>query len=544
MNKLPAHLLLAAALASALPPAAMAQTVPAAPNQPNAAIRLPSLGDVVSEDLSLGAERRLGEQVMAELRRDPDYLDDPLLLDYVQSLWQPLLAVARKRGDIGADTDTQFAWEPFLVRDRGVNAFALPGGFVGVYLGLIAMTASRDELASVLAHELSHVTQRHIARSITNASRQSLVGMAALLLGVLATSRSGNGDATQAVIVGSQAAIAQGQLNFSRDMEREADRIGWGVYSNAGFAPIGVAAMFEKLEHAARLNDNGAFPYLRSHPLTVERIGEARSRVDAAAGAPSAAQAPLDHQLMQARARVLMDSSVQALRRLQAQDAPAPASALAGSERVAALYASALASLQLREGARAQAAVDAAQALARGGAAGDTRATHALALLQAQALLANGQAPRALAVLDAAPMGAPRPLLLARAQAALEASRGGNSTALRISTEALQTWVAEQRDDATAWSMLAQCADALGLQLRSLRAQAEARAALGDLIGAIDRLRAAQRQARSASSAPDFIEASIIDSRLRDLNSRRRAQLAEARGERGHRGDRDEPTPQ
>ena len=303
MNKLPAHLLLAAALASALPPAAMAQTVPAAPNQPNAAIRLPSLGDVVSEDLSLGAERRLGEQVMAELRRDPDYLDDPLLLDYVQSLWQPLLAVARKRGDIGADTDTQFAWEPFLVRDRGVNAFALPGGFVGVYLGLIAMTASRDELASVLAHELSHVTQRHIARSITNASRQSLVGMAALLLGVLATSRSGNGDATQAVIVGSQAAIAQGQLNFSRDMEREADRIGWGVYSSAGFAPIGVAAMFEKLEYAARLNDNGAFPYLRSHPLTVERIGEARSRVDAAAGAPSAAQAPLDHQIGRASCR-------------------------------------------------------------------------------------------------------------------------------------------------------------------------------------------------------------------------------------------------
>ena len=237
MRKLPSRLLLAAALASAVPVA------PAQTQTPASAIRLPALGDAAGEDFTVGTERRLGEQIMAELRRDPDYLDDPLLLDYVQSLWAPLLSVARQRGDITADTDSGLAWETFLVRDRAVNAFALPGGFVGVHLGLIAMTTSRDELAAVLAHELSHVTQRHIARSITSSSRQSLVGLAALLLGVLAASRSGNSDATQAVIVGSQAAMVQGQLNFSRDMEREADRIGWGMHSGAGFAPVGVASM-------------------------------------------------------------------------------------------------------------------------------------------------------------------------------------------------------------------------------------------------------------------------------------------------------------
>ena len=159
-----------------------------------------------------------------------------------------------------------------------------------------------------------------------------------------------------------------------------------------------------------------------------------------------------------------------------------------------------------------------------------------MALLQAQVLQANGQAPRALALLEAEPAtGAPRPLLLARAQAALEVSRGdaSGSAALRYSTEALQTWVAEHHDDAAAWSLLGQCAQALGLQLRALRAEAEAHAALGDVGGAIDRLRAAQHQARTASVAPDFIEASIIDSRLRDLNALRRAQLAEARGEKG-----------
>ncbi len=527
--------MLAAALAGAMPGAPWAQA-PAA----NAAIRLPALGDSAGEDFSVGTERRLGEQIMAELRRDPDYLDDPLLLDYVQSLWAPLLAAARQRGDITPDTDTALAWEPFLVRDRAVNAFALPGGFVGVHLGLIALTASRDELAAVLAHEMSHVTQRHIARGLASSSRQSLVGLAALLLGVLATSRAGNGDATQAVIVGSQAAMVQGQLNFSRDMEREADRIGWGLHNGAGFAPVGVASMFEKLEHAARLNDNGAFPYLRSHPLTVERIGEARTRVEAAAGPRSAAQSPLDHQLMQARARILMDAGVPALRRQQGLDAPAPNAAPA--ERVAALYASALASLQLGETARALTAVEVALPLAKTAAPNDARASRALALVQAQVLQANGQpalAGRLLAAVEA--NGSARPLLLARAQAALEASRtGGDAGALRTSTEALQTWVAEQGHDASAWALLAQCADALGLRLRSLRAEAEARAALGDVGGAIDRLRAAQRQARSGNATPDFIEASIVDARLRELVARRRAQLAEARGERG----RQEPAPQ
>ena len=119
-----------------------------------AQVSLPSLGDSVSQDLDVGSERRLGDQVMREIRLDPDYLDDPLLLEYLQGVWNPLVAAAEKLGNIGDETHDRFAWEAFLVRDRSVNAFALPGGFVGVHLGLIAMTVSRDELASVLGHEL------------------------------------------------------------------------------------------------------------------------------------------------------------------------------------------------------------------------------------------------------------------------------------------------------------------------------------------------------------------------------------------------------
>ena len=537
--KTSASLLLAAALASVAPVAPFAQVK--LPAQSPSAIQLPSLGDSASDAFSVSTERRLGEQIMREIRRDNDYLDDPLLLEYVQSLWTPLLAASRARGNIGPDIDASFGWETFLVRDRSVNAFALPGGYVGVHLGLIAMTASRDELASVLAHELSHVTQRHIARSITSSSRQSMIGMAAMIIGLLVASRSSNSDVGQAAVVGSQAAMVQGQLNFSRDMEREADRIGWGVFTGAGFAPAGVAAMFEKLEAAYRHNDSGAFPYLRSHPLTVERIGDARSRLDSL-GAARATPAPtFEHALMQARARVLMDAGVQALRRQQGQDV-VPASATR-AERLGALYGSALASLRLREAPRAQAAIDAAQAALRTSPAPDARAERALQLLQAEALLAAQQPASALALLE--PLTpASRPLMLARAQAALDAARaGGSSAALRSSTEALQTWVAEQRNDAAAWSLLAQCAEQGGLRLRAIRAEAEATAALGALGGAIARLRAGQRLARASAGAPDFIEASIIDARLRDLTALRRQLLAEARGERGpdRGGERPEP---
>jgi predicted Zn-dependent protease len=497
---------------------------------PQAQVRLPSLGESVSDDVGVGSERKLGDQIMREIRRDPDYLDDPLLLEYVQSLWSPLVASARRRGDIGADIDRAFAWEPFLVRDRSVNAFALPGGYVGVHLGLIAITASGDELASVLAHEMSHVTQRHIARSIVNSQRQSLVSMAATIVGMIAASRTNNVDVGRAAVIGGQAAAVQGQLNFSRDMEREADRIGWGVFSGAGFAPEGMAQIFEKLEHAHRLNDSGAYPYLRSHPLTTDRIGEARARVQNAprhAGGPVGA---LEHALMQARARVLMDPSVHALRRLQGADANGSTVA----ERLGAQYASALASLLLREPARAQAPLEAAQAIVRASPRGDARALRSLRLLQGQWLLARGEPARAAELLDADGGDSTRPALLLRAQVALEAARANPAARddLRRQTEGLQTWVSDRRNDALAWAQLAQGAELLGLRLRALRADAEARAAIGDLSGAIDRLRAAQRLVRSGGAAPDFIEASIVDARARELESQRRQLLAELREER------------
>jgi predicted Zn-dependent protease len=503
-------------------------------------VRLPALGESAAEDFNVSTERRLGDQIMGEIRRDPDYLDDPVLLEYLQALWQPLVDAARTRGDVDVDTGTQFAWEAFLVRDKSVNAFALPGGFVGVHLGLIAMTASRDELASVLAHELSHITQRHIARSVANQSRQSLLGVAGMILAVLAASRSNNPDMAQAAIVGSQAAMVQGQLNFSRDMEREADRVGFAVLGQAGYDPAGMSAMFEKLDIANRLNDNGAYPYLRSHPLSLERQSEARLRAQGVQGTSAATPSPQTlHPLMAARARVLMDTSVVALRRLQ--EPPLPRPGQTPTDRLAALYASALASSLLRDHAQAERRIAEARALLGGQA--DPEQLRAFALLDAEGRLAAGDVDGAQAQMARvqgrwpAP-GQARPVLLLHAHAALQRRGGDRDVGLRSSLEALQTWVTAHPRDAMAWMLLGTTADALGLRLRALRAQAESRWLLGDLTGAMDRLRTGRTLARSGAAGQDFIEVSIIDARLRELESLRRQQLAEQRGGRGERGER------
>lgn len=505
----------AAGLSFALPPPAWPQ------------VQLPALGDAVSEDFGIGQERKLGEQIMREIRRDPDYLDEPVVLEYVQDIWQALLATARRRGDIAPEADERFAWEAFLVRDRSVNAFALPGGWVGVHLGLIAVTATRDELASVLSHELSHVTQRHIARSVANSQRQSMIGLAAMILGALAATRA-NGQAASALIVGGQAAAIQGQLNFSRDMEREADRVGHAVLTGAGYSAAGMASMFEKLENAYRLNDSHAFPYLRSHPLTTERIGEARARLG---GVAATSVAPsLEHVLVQARVRVAMDGRVDSLRRLQSLDGVTPtgSGAAALAERVHNLAASALSSSALRDFPRADAAAQAVRELVQGSPRSDARVQRSIALLMAQLAIERGEPARAADALAPYAADASRPVALLRSQVALApAARDG--AAWRRQAAELQTRVAVAPLDATAWTLLGQLHDRLGQPLRSLRAQAEARYALGDLSGAVDRLRAGQRQALGATA--DFVEASVIDARLRDIEAERRAIAAEMRSQ-------------
>ncbi len=499
-------------------PVALAPPVQAQPS-------LPTLGDGL--ELTAAAERKLGDRIIRELYRDPDYLDDAPLQEYVQSLLQPLLAAARQRGEVAPDVDERFAWAVLLGRDRSVNAFALPGGYFGVHLGLIGVVATPDELASVLAHELSHVTQRHISRLIAQQGRQTPLMIGALILSALAASK--NPGAAQALMVGGQALAIQNQLNFSRDMEREADRIGYGLMQPAGFAPQGFVAMFDKLQQANRLNDNGSWPYLRSHPLTTQRIADMQSR--STHDAPGAALAParLEHALLAARARVLMRPGVDIWRQWLAAPQDAGFARLARPELAAAWYSAALSGVQLADWPAARRALAGLRASVQGDAAGLRQAR----LLQAQLELAAGQPAQALAALRAQPPGAGerRPELLLQAQALLQtlaaAGAGSSPGELAALAERLHTWVTLQPQDAGAWQWLAQVWRAQGQGLRALRAEAEAQVAQYDYAAAVDRFRAGQELARNSGAAADFIEASIIDTRLRAVQSLLREQAAE-----------------
>jgi len=341
-----------------------------------------------------------------------------------------------------------------------------------------------------------------------------------MILGVIAAARSNSADAANALIVGGQAAAIQGQLNFSRDMEREADRVGFSLLAGAGFAPGGMAAMFEKLDQSSRLNDSGAFPYLRSHPLSSERIGEARSRVGA--GGAVASDRGFEHAVAQARARVLMDTRVDALRRWQAMDVDRPGST--PPDRLAGAYSSALASTLLRDWMRSDTALHNALGLA----GADARAARAVGLLAVQSLLERGDASRAALALRPFAGSASRPVMLLGAQVALATPGGAESGAVKTAADQLQTWLALHPHDASAWAHLGQAWARLGQPLRAMRAEAEVRLALGDLNGAVDRLRASQRAVRSGANV-DFIEASVIDARLREIEAQRRRLVADER---------------
>jgi predicted Zn-dependent protease len=447
----------------------------------SAQAQLPTLGD--TSEMNSGAERKLGEKVARELYRDPDYIDDPVLDEYVLDIWARLLAAARARGEITPEIDDRFAWQVLLGKERIINAFTLPGAWLGLQLGLVNVTATRDELASVLAHELSHVTQRHISRLMTQQNRQGPLMIGAMILGALAASKSA--DAANAVIAGSQALAMQNQLNFSRDMEREADRIGFGVMAQAGFAPQGFVTMFGKLEQAARLNDSGNFPYLRTHPMTTERMADMQSRQQLVARRATPPSPDLVHAMMVARSRVLSSPGVDVTRSFLAEVNAMPPGA-STSQQVGALYAAALAQAKLRD-------LPAASKLAARLApltAGEPKAARIAALLSAEIALQAGDPKPAAALGDAAPQG--RPELMMSSQARIASGRAGDTA------QRLQGWVALHPRDAPAWQLLASAYFAQGQTLRAIRAEAEAQVAHLDYQAAMDRFRAAQDLARKA----------------------------------------------
>ena len=228
---------------------------------------LPDLGDVSQNELSPIQERRLGESIMRQIRADRSYSDDAEVTDYLNTLGYRL---------VSASPESRQPFDFFLIVDPQVNAFALPGGFIGVNSGLVLAAQSESELASVLAHEVAHVTQHHIARMIAAQKQAQLTSLVGFALAILAA--RANSQLAEAALAASQAGYIQSSLNFTRDNEREADRAGFQILDRAGFDPHAMAVFFERLQRSTRFYETSAPSYLRTHPLTFERIADMQNR--------------------------------------------------------------------------------------------------------------------------------------------------------------------------------------------------------------------------------------------------------------------------
>ncbi len=260
-------LAIALAVLLSLPPRLLAQ---AAGND------LPDIGSPASSALSLDDEYHIGLQVMRQLRDEGQVIEDPEATEYLNSLGSRL--VTQASGDSGQK------FQFFFVRDDSINAFALPGGFIGVNYGLVLATRNESQLAGVLAHEIAHVTQRHIARRVRSQGRQGIATLAAIIASILLGAATGSSDAALGGISMAQGAAMQQQINFTRANESEADRVGMGFLAAAGFDPYGMPDFFETMGRRASLEGNtsqsrNALPeILQSHPVTSNRIAESRGR--------------------------------------------------------------------------------------------------------------------------------------------------------------------------------------------------------------------------------------------------------------------------
>jgi len=451
---------------------------------------LPDLGDISQTVFTPVMEKRMGDAVMERIRADRAYLDDPEVTDYINELGGRLVA---------ASPDSRQAFEFFAIADPAVNAFALPGGFIGVHSGLVLTAQSESELAAVLAHEVAHVTQRHIARMVAGQQRTQIMSLAALALAILASRASG--DAAQAIVAGAQAATIQSQLDFTRDNEREADRIGLQMLEKAGFDVRAMPLFLERLQRAHRVYDGNAPSYLRTHPITFERIADLQNRTESAAYR----QIPDNprFQMIRAKLRASLDDPRQALQQLE--------SGLRERRflsEAATRYGLVIALLRLKDFDRARVELQALEKI--------QPADPLVATLRGRLLVGAGDLAGAEAHFGAALRVFPRHRALIYGQAEVLLARNRPDVALRLVEDAL----VRTSDDARLYSLQSRCYEALGRRTLHHRAQAEFHSRLGNLPAAIEQLQLALR-----AGDGDFYLLSSVEARLREL----RAEDAERR---------------
>ncbi|MDR0996240.1 MAG: M48 family metalloprotease [Zoogloeaceae bacterium] len=458
---------------------------------------LPELGDTASSLLPFPVEKKIGRQIMNEIRlEEPSYLDDPEITAYLQWLGNRLSR---------ASSDPGIALRLFAVKDPTINAFAMFGGYIGVNTGLITAVQNESELAGVLAHETAHVTQRHLARGYEKQKQSMGVGLLAMAAALLAA-RS-NDQVAGAAMSSASAGMAQSALNFTRDFEREADRQGFVTLEKSGFDARAMADFFVRLQRATRQYENNAPAYLRTHPLTSERISDMENRAEDAPykQVPSS----LDFYLVRARLKAFEGTPAEAVDAFQRQIREKRAPNLA-----AAQYGLAVALERARRYAEGDAAIAAIKAL---------KITHPMIERQAAQLKVDQQQlgegialfRAALARNDSAfsRPGEITALTLGLADALIKAHRG------KEAIKPLEAAAASDPDNPKLWEKQAEIYAYTGLNARQHQALAEANVRNGRLDAAIEQLDLAQK-----APDQDFYLSSEIDARLRQLKRLRDSQ--------------------
>ena len=458
---------------------------------------LPSMGAASAAELSPMLERSLGQAIMAQGRRDPTYVDDPELSQYLTTMGRKLAAYAP-----GAVPEV----EMFGVRDPEINAFAMPGGYIGVNTGLIVSSASESELAAVLAHEIGHVVQRHIARGMTQQNQNGMVMLASLAGALLAALAGGGGNLAVGVAAFGQAAAINRQLGFSRDAEREADRAGFQMLTKAGYDAEGMSQMFARLMNASRLNEGaGGGSWASTHPLSIERMSDVQNRVR---GLPATRHVDSDDfWYVRAKMRVVQGRDAVSLRTAgqQLQD---EAQALSGVRRSAAYYGLALQAFQRNNLAEAERNLGLATA--------DGRNSAQLAKLSVDVALARKEYPRALELAQAATKRWPEQRALGIAYAQALQSVGRHADAQEYLRAKIKQW---GDDEPSLYQMLAQSEERNGKPVAARRDLARFYVMTGAFAAAESQL----QQARSMST--DFYEQSQIDVQIKEVKDK----LAEER---------------
>jgi predicted Zn-dependent protease len=493
----------AAALACAAPVPPLAK-----PDNTN----LPTLGDAARQDLSPVFERRLGEEIMNDIKRDHDYLDDDQILEYLNNFGNALVEAAP-----GARGDANFDFFFFAVRDPMLNAFALPGGFIAVHSALVIAAQNESELASVMSHEIGHVEQRHIARMLGQQRQDALLPLAALILAALAAKASP--DAAMGVIMGGQGLAIQRQLSFSRDAEREADRVGFQIMRSAGFDTSGMVSFFKRLQNSNKLY--GEVPaYLSNHPLTGERIADIQSRIR---DIPKQSRPDsIEFHLVRSRARVLQDQTSQGR-----AEAKATFEAQLGQptrqQQVAAQYGLAYLALQQGEVDKAQSWLDKARATMKPKpgvfsaehAGSDGAAMFAGLALEIKLAPGQGQAVVQQAVKDAEQAHQQFPLsrAIARQYADALIAAARYDDAARYLRDQVQQYRAEPK----LYERLAKTYSAQGKIALQHMALAESYALSGALPAAVDQLDIARK-----SGDVSFYDQAVIDAREREIKQRQK----------------------